>query len=104
MELRMPEDYFDEDDAIARLTTDEAKDHLDSIIKRVALGEERIILSQDGKDVAAVISIEEFCLLERLIRELEDKIDLEDAQKILAQTKPEEYVSYKEFRKELQIE
>ena len=79
----------------------EAQDNLAKTVNLVASSEERVILSQDGKDVAAVISIEEFWLLERLIRGLEDQIDIENAKGILTETKPEDYIPYKQVRKEL---
>ena len=100
MERVSTQQYTDEDSLI-RMTTAEAQDNLAKTVNLVASGEERVILSQDGKDVAAVISIEEFWLLERLIGELEDQIDIENAKGILAETKPEDYIPYKQVRKEL---
>jgi len=95
------EEYTAEDSPIIRMTVAEAQDKLAETASLVAGGDERVILSHDGKDVAAIISIEEFWLLERLIGELEDEMDVESAKRILAETKPEDYIPYEQVRKEL---
>ena len=88
MERVITEGYTNaESSPIVRMSTTELKAILDEIVKKVSLGEERVILSQDGKDVAAVISIEEFWFLEKVIEELEDKIDLEESRMALAEAK-----------------
>ena len=46
---------------------------------RAAQVKERTIVSSHGKDVAAVIPIEDLQLLERLSKEETDRIDLADA-------------------------
>lgn len=46
-----------------------------------------VILHSGGKEVAALISIEDLHLLERLIEEEEDRIDVAEAKQILAQAK-----------------
>lgn len=54
-------------------------------LKRVANGRP-IILHQNGEQVAALISIEDLHLLERLIEEQEDRIDIAEAKKILPES------------------
>jgi prevent-host-death family protein len=77
---------------------DEARDNFASTVSRVAAGEERVIVSQDGKEVAAIISTDEFCFLERVIEKLEDEMDVEEAKKILAETNPEDYIPYERIK------
>ncbi len=60
-------------------------------IKQVANGKP-IIVHHDGKQVAAVISIQDLHLFERLIEEEEDRIDIEDTQRILAETKESDWI------------
>ena len=55
------------------------------LVNRAAYGKERTIVSRRGKDLAAVISIDDLHLLERLVREEMDRIDLEDARASLAE-------------------
>lgn len=101
MERVTTEEYTAENSAIVRMTTTEAQDNFDETVNRVASGEDRVILSKDGKDVAAVISIEEFWFLERIIADLEDEIDLEDARAALAEAKEKGTISLAEMKAEL---
>ena len=52
-------------------------------MNRVAYGRERIVLHRRGKDLAALVPVEDLVLLEQL----EDRLDLEEAEKILAKSK-----------------
>jgi len=90
--------------SVLRLTATEARNNFAQTVNRVASGDRQVILSQDGKDVAAIIHIEEFWLLENLIEQLEDDFYAEEAEKILAQTKREDYIPYEQVRKELGLE
>ena len=78
--------------------------HLDLVnaVKQVASGKP-IIFHQNGNDVAAVISIEDLHLLERLIEEEEDRIDIAEAEKILAQTKEEDWIPFEQAKVELRL-
>ncbi len=71
-------------------------------VKLVANGKP-IILHQDGYQVAAVISIEDLHLLERLIEEEEDRIDIEDSRKILAEVKEQGTVPWEEVKAKLEL-
>jgi len=51
----------------------EARDHLGDLANRVALRRERIIVERRGKDLCALVPVEDVELLERL----EDQLDLE---------------------------
>ncbi|MBC6480778.1 MAG: hypothetical protein GDA56_26400 [Hormoscilla sp. GM7CHS1pb] len=110
--VMMPGCVRSADTSVLRLTATEARDNLAQTVNRVVSGDRsadgpknrQVILSQDGKDVAAIIHIEEFWLLENLIEQLEDDFYAEEADKILAQTKPEDYIPYEQVRKELGLE
>lgn len=101
MERVTTEEYTAEDSSIIRMTVAEARDSFADTVNRVTAGEERVLLSQDGKDVAAVISIEEFWLLESLIRDLEDEMDLEAVRATRKDVEEEGTISLAELRKEL---
>lgn len=62
---------------MSRLPTSEARRDLASVVNRVAYGEERIVLHRRGKDVVAIISMDDLELLERL----EDRMDLRAARR-----------------------
>ena len=73
-------------------TADARKDFAD-IINQVSYGSEQIILTRRGKEVAAIISVEEL----KFLQQIEDKLDIEDAQKALAEAG--ENISAKDFWK-----
>ena len=78
--------------------------HLDLVdaVKQVASGR-TIILHQNGKQVAALISIEDLHLLERLIEEEEDRIDIAETEKILAEVKEQGTVPWERIKAELEL-
>ena len=61
-------------------TADARKDFAD-IINQVSYGSEQIVLTRRGKGVAAIVSVEEL----RLLQKIEDYIDIEDALKALSE-------------------
>ena len=89
------------DSAVLRLTATAARDNLAQTVNRVASGENHVILSQDGKDVAAIIHIEEFWLLENFIEQLEDEMDLEAIRAAREETDAEPAIKLAELKKEL---
>lgn len=68
-----------------RIKTHKARDEFGSVVNRVAYGKERIVLVRRNKPMAAIIPMEDLHLLERLIESEEDRIDLEEARKALAE-------------------
>ena len=68
---------------MTKLASGKVRQDFSDTINRVAYGGERIVLHRRGKDIAAVIPIDDLTLLE----ELEDRLDVEDAERILAESK-----------------
>ena len=68
---------------MARLTLTKAQTELADIVNRAARNKERTVLSRGGKDVAAIVPIADFRLLERKAKE--DQTDLEAARIALAE-------------------
>ncbi len=66
------------------ITASEARDEFAEVINRVAYGRERIVIRRREKELAAVIPMEDLRLLERLVEQEEDRIDAEEAEKIMA--------------------
>lgn len=74
-----------------------ARNELTHIINQVAFGHDRLILTRNGKNVAAIIPMEDLKLLE----ELEDRLDLEVAKKVDADVKKHGTVSWEKAQREL---
>ena len=68
---------------MARLAASKVREDFSDTLNRVAFGRERVVLHRRGKEVAAVVPIEDLKLLEAI----EDRIDLEDAREALADMK-----------------
>jgi prevent-host-death family protein len=62
---------------MARLAADKACENFSDTLDRVVAKGERIVLHREGKNVAALIPVEDLALLE----ELEDRLDAEDFRK-----------------------
>lgn len=84
---------------MTRLNVSKAREEFPEVLNRAAYGKERTIVSRRGKDLAAVIPIEDLRLLERLAREEMDRIDLEEARAALAE--PGENISLEQVKEEL---
>ena len=81
---------------MVRLTATEAREHFADTLNRVSYRGERIVVfRRGGKDVAAVVPMDDLELLQKL----EDRLDRDAIQKTLA--KPGKRVSYRAFRKTL---
>jgi len=86
---------------MTRLNVSKAREEFPEVLNRAAYGNERTIVSRRGKDLAAVIPIEDLHLLERLAREEMDRVDLEDARAALAEAEEKGTVPLEEARKRL---
>jgi len=80
------------------ITTADARKNFADIVNRVAYGNEPIVLTRRGQEIAALISIEEL----ELLQQIEDHIDIEDAKKALAE--PGGNISAQDFWKQLGLE
>ena len=79
------------------VTAKQLKDHPTDVLGRVQYGNERVAVTRYGKEVAAVVPIEDARLLERL----EDLIDAEDVLKAIDEAEREGTISLDELRQKL---
>ncbi len=86
---------------MTRLNVSKAREEFPEVVNRAAYGKERTIVSRRGKDLAAVIPIDDLRLLERLAQEELDRIDLEDARAALAEAEEKGTISLEDARKRL---
>ena len=80
-----------------RLSVVELKNSLGEVLNRAEYQSETTIIQRRGKDSAAVISIKDLKLLERLREEEEDRIDVAAA--LVALADPGERITLEEFRR-----
>jgi len=82
---------------MTRVKSTDAKKQLTQILARTARTKRRVMVTSRGKDVAAVVPIEDVQLLE----EIEDRLDLDEARAALASTKREGTVTWKKIKQDL---
>ena len=87
--------------SMTRLNVTKAREAFPDVINRAAHGKERTIVSHRGKDLAAVIPIEDLRLLERLTREEMDRIDIEDARAALKEAEEKGTIPLRDLMREL---
>jgi len=63
-----------------KVSTVQAREQFSDVINRAAYGKERVVLTRRGKDLVAVLPIEDV----RLLEALEDQVDLDAAKEALA--------------------
>jgi prevent-host-death family protein len=86
---------------MTRLNVSKAREEFPEVVNRAAYGNERTIVSRRGKDLAAVIPIEDLRLLERLAQEEIDRIDIEDARAALKEAEEKGTIPLRDLMREL---
>lgn len=74
-----------------------ARDHLSALVKRAASEKERVVLTVRGRELAALVPIEDL----RLLEELEDRLDVYDARAALAEVRKEGTVPWEIIKRDL---
>ena len=82
-----------------QITAGEARKHMAELLNRAAFGKERFVITRHGKDVVAIVPIEEITLLDRL-RAVLSKKDIETA---LSEMQDSSTQSWDEVRKDLDV-
>jgi prevent-host-death family protein len=83
---------------MAKMTITEAEGTLARTIRRVRDERERVTLTENGEPVAAIVTTEDLAFLE----ELEDRIDLEEARKAMAEGG--DSIPFEKIRRELGLD
>lgn len=82
---------------LKKITTADARKKLANIINHVAFGNDSFVLTRRGEPIAAIVSMKEL----KLLQEIEDQIDIEDAWK--AKNEAGESIPWEELKKELEL-
>jgi prevent-host-death family protein len=82
---------------MTRLNVSKAREEFPDVINRAAYGKERTIVSRRGKDLAAVISIDDLRLLERLAKKEMDRQDIADARAALKEAEEKGTIPLREL-------
>lgn len=77
----------------------EARTHLTDVVNGVAYGGKRVILTRKGKQLVAIIPLEDLKTLEAL----ENRIDLEDVKKALSDIEKQGTISWEDVKREFDL-
>jgi prevent-host-death family protein len=77
------------------ISTAEARKNFADFVNKVVYGKETVVLTRRGQGIAALVSMEEL----ELLQQIEDRMDIEDARKALAE--PGENIPASEVWKQL---
>jgi prevent-host-death family protein len=94
-------DLYERYNAMTRLNVSKAREEFPDVVNRAAYGNERTIVSRRGKDLAAVIPMEDLRLLERLAQQEMDRLDIEDARAALKEAEEKGTISLRDLMRDL---
>lgn len=80
---------------VRSLSSGEARKHFADTLNRVAYGSEHIAIERSGKEPVYMIPAKDYELFQKLLQQAEDRIDLQEAEKRMADSK--ESLSLDEF-------
>ena len=85
---------------MAKIAVIDARKDLADVLNRAAYGKERVVLTRRGKDVAAIVPMDDLNILEAI----EDHMDVTESEKILARVRAgsEQLVSLGEVKAKYQ--
>lgn len=79
------------------ISSSQAREHFPEVVSEAAFAKKRFVVTRRGKRLAAIIPIEDLDMIEAI----ENKIDLEDAKKALADVRKGGFTSWKKVKAEL---
>lgn len=79
------------------VSTVDAKEQFTDLINQVAHNRERVLLTRRGKEIAAIIPIEDF----KLLLATQDKYDLREATEALKESREKGAISLDELKEEI---
>jgi prevent-host-death family protein len=83
--------------ATPRMSTKEAREKFSDLVNRTAFAKERVVVTRNKRQMAAMVPVEDLELLELL----EDYVDLREAKKALAEARKQGIRSWAEVKAEL---
>ena len=88
-------------DPLEKVTASDARNAFSELISSVKYGKRRVCITSNGKDMAAMVPLQDLEALETLLRRYEDEIDARDAKIAVAEAEREGTVSLDELIAEL---
>lgn len=81
------------------ISSKEVKDRLSEILSQVAYGHKRFKIARHNKEMAIIISIEDWELIEKIIKQHEDEEDIREGEAALKEAEEKGSISFEEMKK-----
>jgi prevent-host-death family protein len=81
-------------------TSTEARDEFSDLVNRAAYGHEWAVIHRRGREIAAIVSIEDLHLLARFVEEASARLDAEEAEGILNDPVEGERIPWEDVKKQ----
>ncbi len=89
---------------MTRRSTTQAREHIADALASVESTGEPVAFEKDGREVAVLVSAKDFQALQRFRQEDEqDRLDADEADRILAEAKPEDFIPWKQVKSDLKL-
>jgi len=82
---------------MSRLAASEAREHFADVLNRVAYGGDRVVVERRGKEMAAIVSLDDLKVLEAI----EDRLDIDDALAAIEEAEQKGTTSWSSLKAEL---
>ena len=82
---------------MSRLAASDAREHFAEILNRVAYGGDRVVVERRGKELAAIVSLDDLKILETI----EDRLDVDDALAAIEEADQKGTTSWKSLKAKL---
>ncbi|HRD56164.1 MAG TPA: type II toxin-antitoxin system Phd/YefM family antitoxin [Parachlamydiaceae bacterium] len=79
----------------------EIKDHMAEILNRVAYNHNRYKIARHNKEMAIIISIDEWQVIENILQKLEDEQDMHEGLLALEEVKKQGSISFDKMKKRM---
>lgn len=81
------------------LSCREIKDHMADILNKVAYNHKRYKIARHNKEMAIIISIDEWEAIEKILQKIEDDEDIHEAKIALEEVKEKGSISFEKMKK-----
>lgn len=83
------------------ISAEKARNTFSELVSHTAYSKDRVVVTRNGKKMVAIISIEDFELLEKIIDRLEDELDAEDIKAALNEVREGKTLPWEQVKKDL---
>lgn len=83
------------------ISAEKARNTFSELVSHTAYSKDRVVVTRNGKKMVAIIPIEDFELLEKIIDRLEDELDAEDIRAALDEIREGNTVPWEQVKKDL---